>query len=119
MIGRRTSVRTRLPGFRFTVQPPPLPEVLPRMDVAIFIGFAAAGPLNLPIAVEDATQFAAIFGDDAPLAWDAARGEQAYAHLAPTVRAFFRNGGRRCWVVRVAGDGATVNHFPIPGLLRL
>jgi hypothetical protein len=119
MIARRTNTRARLPGFSFTAQPPPLPEVLPRMDVAIFVGFAASGPLNLPIAVEDATQFAAIFGEDAPLAWDTERGEQSYAYLAPAVRAFFRNGSRRCWVVRVAGEGAATNEFPIPGMLRL
>src|SRR5262249_13242225 len=30
--------------------------------------------------------------------------------------AFFRNGGRRCWIVRVAGDEAQYNYFPVPGL---
>ncbi len=108
----------RLPGFRFETQPPPLNETLPRMDVAIFVGFAASGPLHTPVPVEDATQFAAIFGADAPLAWDAERGERVYAQLGPAVRAFFRNGGRRCWVVRVAGTAKT-NTFPIPGLVRV
>ena len=113
------AVRTRrLPGFRFEVQAPPLDEVLPRMDIAVFVGFAAAGPLHVPVVVEDAAQFGAIFGDDAPLAWDERRGEVVDAYLAPAVRAFFRNGGLRCWVVRVAG-AATTNRFPIPGLLRL
>src|SRR3712207_7471121 len=42
----------------------PLDEVLPRMDVAAFVGFAASGPLHLPVAVEDASQFAALFGAD-------------------------------------------------------
>ena len=112
-------VRTprRLPGFRFEVQPPPLTEALPRMDVAAFVGFAATGPLNIPVAVEDIAQFAAIFGNDLPLAWDQQQGETIYAYLAPAVRAFFRNGGRRCWVVRVAGD-ARFNYFPIPGLAQ-
>ena len=64
----------RLPGFRFEAQSPPLDEVLPRMDVAVFVGFAASGPLHLPVAVEDAAQFAAVFGEDAPLVWDRARG---------------------------------------------
>src|SRR5207253_4744951 len=93
-----------------------LGEALPRMDVAVFVGFAASGPLHTPVAVEDGAQFAAVFGQDAPLAWDAQRGEQVYAYLAPTVRSFFRQGGRRCWVVRVAGDEAKSNYFPIPGL---
>ena len=79
----------RLPGFRFEVQAPPLAEALPRMDVAIFIGFTASGPLETPVAVESSAQFQAIFGDDAPLAWDTKRGTQIYAYLAPAVRAFF------------------------------
>lgn len=108
----------RLPGLRFEAQPPPLAEKLPRMDVAVFVGFAASGPVHLPVVVEDAAQFEAIFGPDTALAWDRARGEQVRAHLAPTVRAFFRNGGRRCWVIRVAGS-ARANLFPVGGLARL
>src|ERR1041384_5531998 len=92
----------RLPGFRFETQAPALPEVLPRMDIAVFVGFAASGPLQIPVAIESEAQFAAIYGADAPLAWDLARGEQLYAYLGPAVRAFFRNNGKRCWVIRVA-----------------
>lgn len=115
-----TAARTtrRLPGFRFEAKTPPLAEALPRMDVAVFVGFAASGPVNQPVAVEDAAQFAAVFGEDAPLVWDRQRGENVYAYLAPAVRAFFRNGGRRCWVVRVAGH-ARENYFPVSGLARL
>ena len=115
-----TAARTirRLPGFRFEAQPPPLDEVLPRMDVAAFVGFAASGPLHLPVAVEDVAQFNAVFGDDAPLVWDTRRGETVYSHLASAVKAFFRNGGRRCWVVRVAGR-ARANYFHVPGLARI
>ena len=65
------------------------------MDIAAFVGFAASGPLHIPVAVEDAAQFGAIFGDDAPLAWDFERGEQLYAYLGPAVRAFFRNVGKQ------------------------
>src|SRR5215831_14063790 len=109
----------RLPGFQFQAQPPPLDESLPRLDIAAFVGFAASGPLHTPVVVEDPAQFAAIFGPDAALAWDAARGEPLLAHLAPTVRAFFKNGGQRAWVVRVAGANAATNLFPIPGLARI
>lgn len=108
----------RLAGIRFVNQPPALPEQLPRMDIAAFVGFAAAGPLHRPVAVEDAAQFAAIFGDDLPLAWDSQKGAQTFACLAPAVRAFFRNGGRRCWVIRVAGVPET-DRFPLPGLARI
>ena len=116
-----------LPGFRFETKAPPLAESLPRMDVAVFVGFAASGPLQMPVAVESEAQFEALFGQDAPLAWDVERGEQIYAYLAPAVRAFFRNGGQRCSVIRVARrDGrdakdlnrARYNYFPVPGLAR-
>lgn len=108
----------RLPGIRFEVQAPPVEDVLPRMDVAAFVGFAASGPLHVPVAVEDPADFEAVFGEAPLLAWDAERGEPVRAHLASAVRAFFRNGGRRCWVVRVAGSQARANTFPVPGVLR-
>jgi hypothetical protein len=107
----------RLPGIRFEEQAPPLTDTLPRMDVAAFVGFAAAGPLHTPVVVEGSKQFAAIFGDDLPLAWDATAGQPISAYLGPVVRAFFRNGGQRCWVVRVAGP-AQPNYFPLTGLLQ-
>ena len=44
-----------------------------------FVGFAASGPIDVPVPVEDAAQFADVFGADATLAWDAARGEPAGA----------------------------------------
>ncbi|MCA1815499.1 MAG: hypothetical protein LC746_03675, partial [Acidobacteria bacterium] len=139
-------ITRRLPGFRFEADAPPLAEVLPRMDVACFIGFAASGPLHAPVAVESVAQFESIFGRDAPLAWDAKQGAQGFAHLAPAARSFFANGGRRCWIVRVArtrrsggaespgfGDSragahgnaardpfnfARANFFPVPGVAR-
>jgi hypothetical protein len=111
-----TSFTRRLPGFRFEVQSPLLRETLPRMDVVVFVGFAASGPLHTPVAVDDVAQFTAIFGVDATLVWDEQQGTPVTAYLAPAVRSFFRNGGRRCWVVRVAGDEAHANIFPIPGL---
>lgn len=127
----------RLPGIQIDVAPPPAVEALPRLDVAVFIGFAATGPMHLPVAIESPAQFERVFGGDAPLAWDAQRGERVLAHLAPSVRAFFANGGRRCWVLRVArttalqaalrsaGQGAgtqavaQANRYAIPGVLAL
>lgn len=106
----------RLPGIRFEFQAPPPTDVLPRMDVAVFIGFAESGPLHMPVVVEDVAQFTATFGNNVPLAWDQQRGEQVYASLAPVVRSFFHNGGQRCWIVRVASEEAQYNYFPIPGL---
>jgi hypothetical protein len=110
-----SAVVRRLPGFAFEARAPRYEDVLPRMDVAVFAGFAASGPVNLPVPVEDPAQFAAVFGADAPLAWDVDLGRTVYAQLAPAVRMFFANGGRRCWVVRLAGE-ARPNRLPVPGV---
>jgi hypothetical protein len=127
-----------LPGIRIDVAPPPPAEVLPRMDVAVFVGFAATGPAHRPVVIESVAQYSALFGPDAPLAWNVARGERVYANLGPAVRAFFSNGGRRCFVIRVtrtraleaawrglpanaiaASDVAVANRFAMPGVLVL
>ena len=52
-------------GIRFEVAAPPMPEAMPRMDVAAFIGFAERGPLHCPVAIEDMSQFVKVFGDTA------------------------------------------------------
>jgi hypothetical protein len=124
-INQKTS---RLPGFRFEAVAPSREDVLPRMDVALFVGFAATGPVGIPVAVESAEQFKTIFGDDLPLVWDAEKGAAVKALLAPTVRSFFRNGGRRCWILRVARllpseekplNRACYNFFPLSGFACL
>ncbi|CAG0986635.1 hypothetical protein MYXO_02164 [Myxococcaceae bacterium] len=128
----------RLPGILMDVTPPPPVEVLPRMDVAVFAGFAATGPAHTPVAIEGIEQYAGVFGEDLPLAFDAGRGERVYANLGPAVRAFFSGGGRRCWVIRLAwtpglnaewdkvpgrepktGGLACANRFAVPGVLAL
>ncbi|MDP9170934.1 MAG: hypothetical protein M3N54_09985, partial [Acidobacteriota bacterium] len=110
---------TRLPGIQFEVVTPASPTALPRMDIAVLVGFAASGPLSVPVAVEDIAHFEEVFGDDLVLVQAGNAGTTAYAYLAPAVRAFFRNGGRRCWVIRVAGTAAASGVFPIPGLSLL
>ncbi|MGW4913951.1 hypothetical protein [Streptomyces sp. NPDC004270] len=103
----------RLPGVDVAAAPPAAGLPL-RLDVAAFVGFAPLGPLDLPVAVEDVNQFAAVFGGELVLATDA--GVPVYARLAGAVRAFFDNGGRRCHVVRVAGPGARPARWTVPGL---
>jgi hypothetical protein len=110
----------RLPGIAFEAVAPPIPEALPRMDVAAFVGFATTGPLHLPVPVEDVQAFRDVFGPDAALAVDAAAAATVHAFLGPAVEAFFRNGGRRCWVVRVADESvAAAASFPVPGLIAV
>lgn len=69
----------------------PLAIGLPRSDIAGFAGIAMRGPLFEPVKVESWKQFVSSFGDFIP---------QAY--LAYAVYGFFANGGRTCWVSRVA-----------------
>ena len=112
----------RLPGVVFEAPRLQPSQDLPRMDVAAFVGFAAAGPLHVPVAVEDPGRFRDLFGDldgaSPELAWDAERGEPRRAHLGAAVEAFFANGGVRCWAVRVADETAAVRHrFRLPGLV--
>lgn len=114
----------RQPGIYFhTAAPEPVSD-LPRMDVAAFVGFASNGPLHVPVLIESLQQFHDIFGDDLVLAWDAKYKRLQYSLLGSSVKAFFRNGGLRCWVVRVANDGnqndaelaAQLVQFTVPGL---
>src|ERR1044072_9009885 len=74
------------------VTPPPAV----RMDVAGFVGQAERGPLNYPQALTSWGQFRDIFGDFT-----------GYSYLAYSVFGYFRNGGVRGYVVRVAHEDAT------------
>jgi hypothetical protein len=73
----------------FDASPPVVASV--RTDVAGFVGIAQRGPIDTPIPVQSWRQFRAYFGDFI-----------GGGFLAYSVRAFFENGGRRCWIVRVA-----------------
>ena len=78
--------------------------------------------------LESIKQFEEIFGDDLPLVWDKKKGAFVYAYLAPGVRMFFRNGGRRCWIIRTArvkaeaetpDNFAAYNFFPLTNLAEI
>ncbi len=90
------------PGVYYEVADTAAPAIGPvRMDVAGFVGIAARGPLDTPVPVESWRQFTAHFG-----------GFSGSAFLAYSVRAFFENGGRRCWVVRVASKDLAAGAAP-------
>jgi hypothetical protein len=113
-----TLAQVKLPGVYFL---PPLAQPglgLPPLDVAGFVGLAERGPLDLPVALEDAEEFRAVFGGDLPLA-RTPQGAPVFAHLGRAVAAFFANGGRRCYAVRVAGPAAAPTRLRVPGLVAL
>jgi len=108
----------RLPGIYFENVPAAQPALLPRMDIAAFAGFLPSGPIGIPFAVEDPDRFQDVFGTDLALAWDSLLNQVLLAQTPPAVRTFFRNGGQRCWVLRLA-KGALSNAWTIPGLLQI
>ncbi len=75
-----------------------------RTDVAGFVGLALRGPVDEALPVESFRQFEAHYG-----------GFTGAGYLAYAVRGFFENGGRRCWVVRVAGEGAAAAERVVHG----
>lgn len=82
----------RAPGVYFERTDKRITERIPlRTDIAGFVGIAQRGPLHTPTKVESWIQFTSEFGTHIP---------QGY--LAYAVEGFFANGGRTCWIVRVA-----------------
>src|SRR5215470_8996503 len=64
-----------------------------RTDVAGFVGIASRGLVDVAMPIESWRQFQAHYG-----------GFTGSGFLAYAVRGFFENGGRRCWIVRVASN---------------
>lgn len=104
-------------GVRIVDDPTPSGDGMPVMDVPVFIGFAARGPLDRPVAIDSEAGFEAVFGGLLDLVQQGDDpAERLVAHLQPAVAAFFAGGGRRCHVIRVVGAGAASAHFKLPGL---
>jgi len=64
---------------------------LTRSGVPGFVGLACRGPTNVPVRIASPGQFVAVFGE-----------LPEGGFLQPSVEAFFANGGKECFVVRVA-----------------
>lgn len=62
--------------------------------VAAFVGVSGRGPSDAPTLVTAWEEFVTTFG-----------GEVDGSYLARSVHAYLQNGGSRCYVVRVGGDG--------------
>lgn len=78
-----------------------------RTDVAGFVGLAPRGPVDQAVPVESFRQFQAHFG---PFSGS--------AFLAYAVRGFFENGGRRCWITRVASREPGAGHETAQAMFR-
>lgn len=87
----RPSADLRAPGIYQTFDPV-VPPALTIADTRItgFVGISQKGPLNEPVRLSNFDEFSEIFGHT----------DQSY--LSDSVYGFFRNGGKTCWVVRVA-----------------
>lgn len=84
------------PGVYFEFQdaaPPVIRRI--RTDIAGFVGLAERGSLNRAVQIDSWRQFQAKFGNFV-----------SYSYLAYAVKGFFENGGRTCFIVRIAGSTA-------------
>ena len=98
--------RPGLPPGIYEEKPAVATRPLVRLDVAALIGLAERGPVNTPVAIDDARQFEALFGRALP-----------GLNLPLAVRLFFANGGRRCVVVRcVDHRNVRTARLLLPGL---
>ena len=85
-------MRMRTPGVYQALDERKLvPVTLGPTGVAGFVGLAQRGPTNAPIRVTSLEQFRAVYGE---------MEEEGY--LAPAIQGFFDNGGKVCYVLRVA-----------------
>lgn len=64
---------------------------LGQTGVPVFIGITQRGPLDAPVQIFNESQFVELFGE--PL---------ADGYLGAALRGFFENGGRTCFILRVA-----------------
>lgn len=90
---------------RVDASPPAITAI--RTDIAGFVGIAVRGLVDTAIPVESFRQFQAQFGTFTGVGF-----------LAYTVRAFFENGGRRCWIVRVASGDPVGGAWPSSAIVK-
>lgn len=100
----RPSADQRAPGIYQTfdaVAPPPL-SIADTRTVG-FVGLTQKGPMNVATSLSNWDEFVEIFG------------YAADTYLSDSVHGFFRNGGTKCWVIRVAhtappGEVPSIDH---------
>ena len=103
----------RLPGVVCDPAVPPREQPI-RLDVVAIVGLAERGPVDTPVLLVEPAGFFAVFGGEYVLATDG--GRPVHAQLPTAVKAFFDNGGRRCYAVRVAGPATHASRWVVAGL---
>ena len=95
------------PGVYFRHEDNSSPAIGPlRTDIAAFVGYAERGPLFEPVKIQSLRQFNSVFGN-----------RLSFGYLAYAVQGFFENGGRTCYISRVADPNSTTTaHVNFPGL---
>lgn len=85
-------VMTRPPGVFMERGPGRAPPLgLLTSGVPVFLGLAERGPTSQPVRITSTAEFHEVFGH-----------LDVGSHLAPSIDGFFLNGGRECYVVRIA-----------------
>ena len=79
-----------LPRLTFEARRQPGPAPL-RTDIALFVGAATRGPVGTPVRIDGMPAYSEVFGGLSP--------DSVMGHA---VHAYFENGGRLAWVVRIA-----------------
>lgn len=87
---------TNAPGIQATVNSRPIGQPAPAQgsDSLFIIGWALFGPVRTPTLVTSWNEYVNKFG-----------GFHANSEMANAVYLFFKNGGRRAWIVRESVDG--------------
>lgn len=88
-----------MPGTQIIVREAPATRSAPTATDAWFVtGFASAGPIDTAVEVRSLAEFVDTFGD-----------RDTGSPLYDALDVFFREGGARAFVARVAGTGGTVS----------
>jgi len=95
-IPARLTARALLPALALLLATGASAAPIPLLDIgaAGFVGQAQQGPFDQPVQVDSYAQFTATFG--------ASSAGLANPYLAPSVAAFFVNGGQHLWIVRTS-----------------
>jgi uncharacterized protein len=79
-------------------------------STAAFVGETERGPLN-PTLVTGLEQYRRVHGS---YSWTRQDGSDSNSFMRHALEGFFANGGKRCFVARIVGEGAMIAAWPDP-----